>query len=104
MKYPSGNEYEGSWKCDKKDGDGVMNWISSFQRYEGHWENDKLSGSGTYYWFQNKTDSKVIKTIFKGQWIEGKREGYGSFFYNNGCRLDGTFSNNLKEGLCVITD
>jgi hypothetical protein len=104
MKYPSGNEYEGSWKKDKKEGQGTMHWISAFEKYEGMWSNDLPEGQGTYYWLENRTETKTIKTIYRGEWKQGRREGYGAFFYNNGCRMEGTFTNNLKEGLCAITD
>ncbi len=81
-----------------------MNWYSTFEKYEGEWKNDVPSGWGSYFWFQGKMDTKIIKTIYKGQWKAGKRDGYGTFFYNNGCRLEGTFSNNLKEGVCYVVD
>lgn len=29
MTYPNGNYYEGEWKYDKKEGYGVMNWVST---------------------------------------------------------------------------
>ena len=29
MRYGSGNEYEGSWLLDKKEGKGTMNWFTS---------------------------------------------------------------------------
>ena len=83
---------------------GTMSWFSNFEKYEGEWKEDLPDGIGTYYWLENKCDTKAIKTIYKGDWKKGKREGYGSFFYNSGCRMEGTFTNNLKEGLCVMTD
>lgn len=51
MKYLSGNEYEGTWKGDKKRGEGTMQWFSSFEKFEGSWNNDLPEGKGTYYWF-----------------------------------------------------
>ena len=30
--------------------------------------------------------------------MDGKREGYGVIYYNNGDRYEGNFSNNVKNG------
>lgn len=81
---------------DKKQGKGVMNWYSCFQRYEGDWSKDLPEGTGTYFWFEGKNEIKNLKTIYKGSWKAGKREGYGCFYYNNGCKLEGSFQNNFK--------
>lgn len=51
MKYQSGNEYEGGWKEDKKEGNGVMSWHTTMERYEGEWRQDTPWGLGSYYWF-----------------------------------------------------
>lgn len=51
MKYQSGNEYEGGWREDKKEGSGVMNWYTTMERYEGEWREDTPWGLGSYYWF-----------------------------------------------------
>lgn len=51
MRYPSGNEYEGSWKADKKEGRGMMSWFSSHEKYDGEWKKDVPEGVGTYFWF-----------------------------------------------------
>ncbi len=54
MRYPSGNEYEGDWVKDKKEGEGVMNWLSVHEKYEGAWKNDSPNGLGSYYWYEGK--------------------------------------------------
>lgn len=106
MKYQSGNEYDGAWKEDKKEGSGVMSWHTTLERYEGEWKQDTPWGMGSYYWFEGRDgkEGRSIKTIFKGEWKQGQREGFGTFFYNNGCRLEGTFANNMKEGVCFLVD
>ena len=35
MKYHSGNQFEGEWRGDKKEGQGTMNWFSALEKYEG---------------------------------------------------------------------
>lgn len=73
MKYQSGNEYEGTWKADKKEGKGVMNWYTTLEKYDGQWKDDFPSGLGSYFWFEGKSECKSIKTIYKGEWKAGKR-------------------------------
>ena len=45
-----------------------------------------------------------MKTIYKGNWVKGKREGFGAFFYSNGCRFEGYFKENMKEGFGITVD
>lgn len=42
--------------------------------------------------------------MYKGYWKKGKREGFGVFFYSNGCRFEGYFFENLKEGPGISID
>ena len=39
MTYASGNFYEGAWKDNKRNGEGVMHWKTSNEKYNGHWAN-----------------------------------------------------------------
>ena len=59
---------------------------------------------GTYYWFDGKIDYKIIKNIYKGNWVHGERQGYGSFFYSNGCKYEGYFEKNRKNGEGLVMD
>lgn len=66
--------------------------------------NDQPHGKGSYYWFDCKVEYKTIKNIYKGDWVKGKREGYGTFYYSNGCKFEGNFKANLKEGFGMQVD
>jgi hypothetical protein len=81
-----------------------MNWYTTYEKYDGLWKDDQLNGGGTYFWFEGRNESRNIKTVFKGHWKAGKRDGFGAFFYNNGCRLEGYFTGNMKEGLCFLLE
>jgi len=37
LKYASGNVYEGEWRGDRKEGEGVMHWQDRNEVYEGMW-------------------------------------------------------------------
>ena len=64
-----------------------MTWTTSQEKYEGEWKHDQPDGQGTYYWFEPRSEFKVIKTIFKGTWKGGKRQGLGVFYHSGGCKL-----------------
>ena len=51
MVYESQNEYEGTWKENKKDGKGVMNWFNAHEKYIGEWKDDQPEGYGEYFWY-----------------------------------------------------
>lgn len=48
-----------------------MNWFTESQKYEGEWKDDLQNGLGTYYWFDGKIEFKIIKNIYKGNWMNG---------------------------------
>lgn len=56
------NQYEGSYKNDKKHGFGIFEWEAG-NKYSGSYFNDEREGWGTMEWIDGST--------FKGQWKEG---------------------------------
>ena len=46
--YNNGDKYEGEWKKDKKEGEGVF--IDRNGKYEGEYKNDMKEGKGTIYY------------------------------------------------------
>ena len=66
--------------------------------------NNVPHGYGEYYWYENKTEYKILKTIYKGNWVNGRRDGFGVFFYSNGCRFEGYFKDNGKDGYGISVD
>ena len=120
MKYVSGNLYEGDWKNDKKEGKGIMNWYNRKERYSGEWKNDVQNGYGEHIWIQSATQAdpsvkvppkkegavnelttgilKQMCNMYRGSFQGGKRNGVGQFFYSNGSRYCGYWSENEKHG------
>ena len=53
--YNNGNEYEGEWKNDKKNGEGYIEYINEQDKFKGEFENDwrgELIFEGEYKWKQ----------------------------------------------------
>ncbi|KAJ3273828.1 hypothetical protein HDV01_003806 [Terramyces sp. JEL0728] len=100
MLYQSGNYYVGEWKDDWKCGKGKMSWIDRNEEYEGNWENGVPNGFGQYIWKMSplRDHQYPLQNMYRGYWVDGKREGYGVFFYSSGAKFEGNWKNNLKEG------
>ena len=41
---------------------------------------------------------KQVCNIYRGSFVQGRREGFGTFFYLNGSQYTGSWVNNIKEG------
>ena len=104
MTYSSGNYYQGAWTYNKKNGFGIMDWVSDNERYTGVWENDNPNGVGSLVWLDNKGETKVQRNRYSGQFLNGNREGLGVFYYANGSIYEGEFVSNKKHGYAVYTD
>lgn len=74
------------------------------EKYTGSWKQDKQEGYGEYYWYENKIQFKIFKNVYKGYWKMGKRQGFGMFLYAGGCRFQGYFVDDHKNGVGVIID
>lgn len=111
MVYPSGNVYEGMWSNDAKCGHGTMTWMNANEKYTGMWLNNLQDGEGIYTWRRSKsTDITGSLTsslssspsspqdLYHGQWKQGKRNGYGEFYYSDGSVYRGEWRNDLKDG------
>lgn len=124
LRYKSGNLYEGQWVWDRKVGRGTMNWFTLNQRYVGEWLNDRPDGSGEYTWLDlpvggvkqlevvrsngvpigAKAHQQQLITHFQhhnryvGSFVQGVRDGRGTFHYSNGSIYDGDWEGDRKHG------
>jgi hypothetical protein len=48
MKWPDCREYKGSYRNDRKHGQGTYIWPDG-RKYVGEWKNDKRHGKGEYF-------------------------------------------------------
>ena len=99
MVYASGNQYLGQWVGDKKEGKGVMLWMDRSETYVGWWRSDLCEGLGEHFYDSHGdiTTAYQVTNIYRGEFQEGLRNGYGTFFYSDGSQYSGLWSNNLKE-------
>ncbi|KAI9352592.1 hypothetical protein BDR26DRAFT_832117 [Obelidium mucronatum] len=100
MRYASGNVYSGEWFKNVKQGLGKMIWADRGEEYDGEWENGMPHGRGIYTWKVNhsKNHQLPMQNTYEGEWICGKRSGYGVFEYASGARYEGQWKENLKHG------
>ena len=81
MNYDDGSKYEGDWREDKKEGNGIYQFIKR-SKYKGQWKNDKRDGNGTFTW---KDGDKYIGEYKNGEKVKGKGKFYNKnllFFIN----------------------
>ncbi len=103
MVYSSGNFYEGEWKENKRNGEGVMMWKTTQEKYTGHWDDGFQSGFGTHIWLESSGENKLLRNRYVGYWKEGLRHGKGVFYYSNGSKYEGEWVKNLKHGFGIFT-
>jgi len=113
----------GSWKGNKKHGYGRIE-TDTFT-YEGDWKNDRRDGNYGVLWVRPKKHKivgkrkkkkkkkakrvesdeiyrKKFKRVYKGSWKNGKKDGRGIFFYENGEIYDGNWKNDFRSGYGIM--
>ena len=103
IKWKTGNVYEGQLNDNKMCGNGYMIWFNKLEKYTGQWDNNLQNGFGVHIWYDIKQEMKYFRDRYIGEWKDGKREGYGKFFYSNGSIYEGYWKNNKKEGYGIFT-
>ena len=102
INWKSGNLFDGELVDNKLCGNGYMVWNDKNEKYTGRWENNLQNGLGIYIWYDNKLGNlKFFRDRYVGYWKDGKREGYGKFFYSNGTIFEGYWKNDKKEGFGI---
>ena len=119
-----GARYEGNWVNGKKNGYGVQVY-SNGDRYEGNFKDNLKDGYGLYItsnakykykqrvifqglWKNNKVNifSRQYLSngdVYTGEFIDGKREGYGTYSCTNGTRYEGEWVDDMFIGRNRVT-
>jgi len=102
--YANEDAYEGEWKKNKRDGEGVLNKVSG-EKFEGEWSNDEMiKGHFSLYcigvcYYENGDK-------YEGDWRKSKRDGTGNIVLisigvlhkNNGDKYEGKWRNDEMSG------
>ena len=92
MKYNNGDKYNGTWKNDKREGKGIMEYYIG-NKFEGNWINDKREGKGKIIYEKNRKEN-----IFEGTFVDDKIEGEGIFHFKNNALMNGQLIKIIFEG------
>ncbi|XP_026560387.1 radial spoke head 10 homolog B2 [Pseudonaja textilis] len=113
--FQGGNVYKGMFSEGLMHGRGTYTWADGVQ-YEGNFVKNVQMDHGTYKWLDGSTYEGEVKNgirngfgMYKcgtypvsyiGQWVEGKRHGKGTIYYNESGSswYEGDFVNNIKSG------
>ena len=87
--YYNGDVYEGEWKDDKKNGQGIYRF-SDGRVYEGEWKDDNRNGLGTMTWPNG--------VVYEGEWKDNKMNGQGKMTLADGSSLEGEWKDNKMNG------
>ena len=113
MKYVNGNIYDGEWVDDRRSGHGSFYWSATGNYYNGELKNGVAHGKGEYtYNSEEPYDVKFVKSgkevtlrlfipagsVYTGEFIEGRREGFGRMVYGNKDEYEGEWKENVRCG------
>ena len=103
IKWKSGNLFDGELADNKLNGNGYMVWNDKNEKFTGRWANNLQNGFGVHIWYDKKLgNNKFFRDRYVGNWKDGKRDGYGKFFYSNGTIYEGYWKNDKKEGFGIL--
>ncbi|KAH3850322.1 hypothetical protein DPMN_092731 [Dreissena polymorpha] len=61
-------------------------------------------GVGQHIWLLRRVlgSQYPLRNMFDGDFVNGLRHGYGTFYYANGAKYEGGWKNNMKHGKVAI--
>ncbi len=114
LSYKNNTEYEGDWKDGVWDGIGqyiaandtiISEWkdgvaegnaqmVLGDYQYDGQCKNNLPDGQGSFY-----STNPDVQYLYAGEWVGGKRQGYGDTVYPNGDAYYGEWLNDEYSGI-----
>ncbi len=92
--FKSGNIYEGEWKDNKRNGQGIATFTNG-DKYVGEWKDNKRNGQGIAT-FANGN-------IYEGEFKNGEYHGQGIIIFKSGNKYAGEFKNSKRHGKGTFT-
>uniref|UniRef100_T1IHY9 Uncharacterized protein n=1 Tax=Strigamia maritima TaxID=126957 RepID=T1IHY9_STRMM len=98
--FESGSIYNGEWRDGFAHGLGTMYSCRADQLYEGMWRRGQRHGHGEQYWLMEPSPSVCLfqHHMYKGEWVNDKRSGFGIFIYADGSKYEGYWKDDRKSG------
>jgi hypothetical protein len=88
--FRNNSKYKGQFYFDKKHGNGEIELITG-DVYKGEFKNNKISGYGHYIWKNNNHE-------YIGYFLDGKFHGEGYYKWGDNQYFKGNYINGIKEG------
>ncbi|XP_049867108.1 MORN repeat-containing protein 3-like [Pectinophora gossypiella] len=88
------DRYVGDWHHDHKQGKGLFLTITG-KLYEGDWFEGFRHGHGT---LSHRMENGVFRLDYRGEWVRGKPEGIGWWWYENGDVYFGYWKRGERHG------
>ena len=98
-KFKDGSFYEGEWVNGLPEGYGTMVFANK-DKYVGDWNEGKMNGVGIYRFYNSS--SQEFSAVYRGEFVDGRREGRGKMTYANNDVYVGTWQNNMRTGSGVM--
>eukprot|EP00111_Clytia_hemisphaerica_P004026 TCONS_00011537-protein len=116
LTWPNGTIFTGDFVCNEIKGKGVYKWTDG-SCYEGETLKGLRHGQGIFkcadgaksykgQWVEGKRNGKGIlyydamgTSYYDGQWKDNQKEGNGTRRYRNGNTYQGQWKNNIREGM-----
>jgi hypothetical protein len=92
--YPDGTYYEGNFKNDLYEGEGIYEWPEEGRKYKGEFHCGNIEGNGETQYNDG--------SLYKGKYIGGIKQGEGSYTWNNGQTFIGNWLNNELHGKGIL--
>ena len=103
MKFTNGSIYEGNLQNELKHGYGEMryNMLATnnmgLKSYKGTWQHGLKEGNGK----EDYISKKGIKSDYKGEFKNNRKEGQGMYESNDGYSYEGEWKNGVKHGFGI---
>lgn len=57
-------------------------------------------GMGQHFWLLKRVKGSQypLRNMYDGEFVNGLRHGFGTFYYANGAKYEGGWKNNMKHG------
>jgi hypothetical protein len=100
-----GSVYEGAWKQGYQDGFGTLMVPIEPIRKQTNNPDSVLSSKSkpTKFKLKEPLPPNQLRKVYAGEWAKGKREGYGSAFYDHGAMYEGHWKADKRCGWGKMT-